>query len=136
MVDEEEYDEDDGWLLADDDEDNGEADDEVDADDGNVGDVEEVDDVEVANEDGVDNVDNVGGQARSAPGSDAEQRNEALLMSIMAEGKERDQGQGGGARGGARGGANVRASGIQTHAKTNGEPKKKRKVISSDSDQN
>ena len=135
MVNEEEYDEDDGWLLGDDEDMGGnvaggdDGNDDVNDEDVNDEDVndedvndeddeddedEDIDDVADAAEDvnGRDDpVTREGGaqQGRTMPGPDAEQRNEATLMNIMVEGKATDQGAG-------------------------GEPKKKRKVISSDSD--
>jgi hypothetical protein len=71
---------------------------------------EDAEDAEDAEEGDVDDAGNNAEAPRTMPGPDAERRNEAALVGIMVEGKATDQGIG-------------------------GEPKKKRKVISSDSDE-
>ncbi len=103
-VNEEEYDEDDGWLLGDEDEEE-EGEEEI----------EDAEDVGAGVDGTAGERGNAGNNAdaadalRTMPGPDVERRNEASLMGIMVEGKATDQGIG-------------------------GEPKKKRTVISSDSE--
>ena len=114
IVNEDDYDEDDGWLLGDDDDDDDELEDAADevAEAGDDADDDADDDVDV----------DIGGDAsqegdagRTMPSAEAEQRNEAALMNILAEGKANDQGDG------------------RREARPS-EPKKRKVLISSDSD--
>lgn len=97
IVNEDDYDEDDGWLLGDDDDDEEELEDAAD---------------EVAE---AGDASQEGDAGRTMASAEAEQRNEAALMNILAEGKSNDRGAG------------------RREARPS-EPKKRKVLISSDSD--
>ena len=107
VVNEDEYEDDDGWLVDEDDEDH-ENDDELEDAEDAVNEASHEEDVGI-------NGGNEGGEGRTMPTAEAEQRNEAALMNIMAEGKANDQGD------------------KEAGAKPN-EAKKRKVLISSDSD--